>query len=138
MDECHYICASPIVATNKVTDHKLDILQHCMMHFEAGRKVYQFPPIGDVLLFHKLHMLQLRYLHKIRLFLHLCWNFSSCIRRARSKLRNSPLITEARERKITYFEIEDGIEKKCCVRFLITAVHTETLNNHEDYILNFI
>ncbi|KRX30125.1 hypothetical protein T09_10041 [Trichinella sp. T9] len=43
--------------------------------------------------------------------------------------------TEARERKITYFEIEDGIEEKCCVRFLITALHTETLNNHEDYIL---
>ncbi|KRX35386.1 hypothetical protein T05_13141 [Trichinella murrelli] len=31
MDECHYICAPPLVATNKVTDHKLDILQHCMI-----------------------------------------------------------------------------------------------------------
>ncbi|XP_003368689.1 hypothetical protein Tsp_11927, partial [Trichinella spiralis] len=49
-------------------------------HFEAGRKVYQFPRIivGDVLLFHKLHILQLRYLYKIGLFLHLCSNFSSC------------------------------------------------------------
>ncbi|XP_003367040.1 conserved hypothetical protein [Trichinella spiralis] len=31
MHECHYICAPPLVATNKVTDHKRGILQYCMI-----------------------------------------------------------------------------------------------------------
>ncbi|XP_003372772.1 hypothetical protein Tsp_12217 [Trichinella spiralis] len=32
MHECHYICAPPLVATNKVTDHKRGILQYCMIN----------------------------------------------------------------------------------------------------------
>ncbi|KRY59375.1 hypothetical protein T03_17599 [Trichinella britovi] len=31
MQECDYICAPPLIATNKLTDHESDILQYCMI-----------------------------------------------------------------------------------------------------------
>ncbi|KRY33664.1 hypothetical protein T01_6719 [Trichinella spiralis] len=31
MQKCDYICAPPLMATNKLTDHESDILQYCMM-----------------------------------------------------------------------------------------------------------
>ncbi|KRY15516.1 hypothetical protein T12_13857 [Trichinella patagoniensis] len=31
MQECDYICAPPLMATNKLTDHESDILQYCMI-----------------------------------------------------------------------------------------------------------
>ncbi|KRX35385.1 hypothetical protein T05_3070 [Trichinella murrelli] len=31
MQECDYICAPPLMATNKLTDHESDNLQYCMI-----------------------------------------------------------------------------------------------------------
>ncbi|KRX75820.1 hypothetical protein T06_3726 [Trichinella sp. T6] len=31
MQECDYICAPPLMATNKLTDHESNILQYCMI-----------------------------------------------------------------------------------------------------------
>ncbi|KRY07851.1 hypothetical protein T12_15950 [Trichinella patagoniensis] len=31
MQVCDYICAPPLTATNKVTDHEGNILQYCMI-----------------------------------------------------------------------------------------------------------
>ncbi|KRY26982.1 hypothetical protein T01_15569 [Trichinella spiralis] len=31
MQECDYICAPPLMTTNKLTDHESDILQYCMI-----------------------------------------------------------------------------------------------------------